>query len=91
MFKKSALQKMIETNQTLQISCIACAKGFYGADCDIKCPYPWFGQACQSVCVCSVGYCDHVNGCTQSLGSMIFHHVFSEYVISLFAVNQNIL
>lgn len=59
------------------MSCIACAKGFYGAECVIKCPYPAFGQACQSVCVCSVGYCDHVNGCTQSIGSMILHHVFS--------------
>lgn len=58
------------------MSCIACAKGFYGAECVIKCPYPAFGQACQSVCVCSVGYCDHVNGCTQSVGSMILHHVF---------------
>lgn len=58
------------------MSCIACAKGFYGAECDIKCPYPAFGQACQSVCVCSVGYCDHVNGCTQSFGSIILHHVF---------------
>lgn len=71
--------------------CIACAKGFPGTNCVIKCPYPAFGEACQSVCDCIVRDCDHVNGCTQFPGDTVLHHVFSYDVISLFAVYQNIL
>lgn len=55
------------------ISYIACDTGFYGTNCEIRCPYPYFGHRCGSQCVCKVTYCDYVKGCIQSLGGKIFY------------------
>ncbi|XP_052682257.1 uncharacterized protein LOC128162880 [Crassostrea angulata] len=46
--------------------CILCDSGFRGNNCDAKCPYPTYGEDCQSECNCNITYCDHVNGCTVS-------------------------
>lgn len=51
-------------------TCIACEIGFYGKNCEHKCPYPKYGRDCQSQCNCSVAKCDHVNGCEHSLVGM---------------------
>lgn len=55
----------------LNIIHLDCEIGFYGINCNIKCPYPTFGQGCQSVCNCNVTNCDYVNGCIQSSGGQI--------------------
>lgn len=57
----------------MNILCIACDKGFFGVNCDIKCRLPWYGQDCQSLCWCKPKYCDHVNGCMQSSIGTIFY------------------
>lgn len=46
---------------------LACEKGFHG-NCDMRCPFPFYGHTCQSLCNCNVTYCHHVNGCRQVLG-----------------------
>ncbi|XP_052681386.1 multiple epidermal growth factor-like domains protein 10 [Crassostrea angulata] len=51
-----------------QNKCIPCGKGFKEINCVSKCPYPMYGQGCQSVCSCNVTECDHVKGCIQSSG-----------------------
>lgn len=50
----------------MNILCIACDKGFFGVNCDIKCRLPLYGQDCQSLFWCKPNYCDLVNGCMQS-------------------------
>lgn len=44
---------------------------FLGKNCVTKCPYPTYGQDCQSKCYCNVTYCDHVSGCTETSGGKI--------------------
>lgn len=45
---------------------LACANGYTGLSCEIKCPFPSYGIGCQSECNCIDKACDHVKGCTQS-------------------------
>lgn len=52
---------------TFNIICIACDKGFLGVNCNTRCPYPMYGIQCQSECNCNTTFCDHVNGCPESL------------------------
>uniref|UniRef100_A0A8W8M4S3 Uncharacterized protein n=1 Tax=Magallana gigas TaxID=29159 RepID=A0A8W8M4S3_MAGGI len=47
-------------------NCIPCDRGFLGENCVTKCPYPTYGDSCQSECYCNVTYCDHVSGCTET-------------------------
>lgn len=46
--------------------CILCDRGFLGENCDTTCPYPTYGEYCQSECYCNVTSCDHVSGCTET-------------------------
>lgn len=75
----------------------ACGNGFEEINCDSKCPYPMYGQGCQSVCSCNVRKCNHVNGCNQSsagknsLPLNIFYIIylwtcFDMYFISLYNI-----
>lgn len=43
----------------------ACKKGYYGKNCDAKCPSLFFGLGCQSQCNCSDKDCDYISGCRQ--------------------------
>lgn len=63
----------------MNILCIACNKGYFGANCDIKCKLPWYGQNCQSLCWCKPQYCDHVNGCMQSSVGTNFDIIYMTY------------
>lgn len=45
--------------------CKACEYGFWGINCNFKCPYPMYGKKCQYWCFCDVHNCHHVNGCIQ--------------------------
>lgn len=51
----------------LSFFCIECDIGFYGLllKCK-KCPYPSFGEGCQSTCNCTKERCNHVAGCVLS-------------------------
>lgn len=64
----------VQIHKTMNIICLACDKGYYGPNCDFKCPFPVYGYDCQSVCDCNVTYCDHVNGCLQSSGDTIYYY-----------------
>lgn len=61
---------------------IVCDRGFRGEKCDIKCPYPTYGEDCQSECNCNVTYCDHVSGCTESSEGKI-HYKKEQYIVNL--------
>lgn len=50
---------------------IACAVGFKGHDCGIKCTFPTYGQDCQMICSCSQKDCDFVYGCRLSLKGIV--------------------
>lgn len=43
-----------------------CSIGFYGypQHC-LKCPFPSYGNDCQSICSCSNESCNHVTGCSS--------------------------
>lgn len=43
----------------------ACEQGYYGRNCDLKCPPLFFGLRCQWLCDCSEKDCDYINGCRQ--------------------------
>lgn len=57
----------LKTKSTLRIICLACDKGFFGVDCNAKCPYPMYGEKCRSFCACNSSNCHHVNGCIYSM------------------------
>ncbi|XP_048770012.2 cell death abnormality protein 1-like [Ostrea edulis] len=48
-------------------SCKRCSRGFYGPKCENYCPYPTYGQECQSLCNCIQQLCHPINGCKDSL------------------------
>ncbi|XP_078314325.1 uncharacterized protein LOC111102681 isoform X2 [Crassostrea virginica] len=43
-----------------------CKDGYYGKQCRLRCPRPYFGEGCVLKCNCSEEHCHHVHGC-QSL------------------------
>ncbi|XP_052681384.1 uncharacterized protein LOC128162258 [Crassostrea angulata] len=55
-------------------NCIPCDRGFLGENCVTKCPYPTYGEDCQSECNCNVSYCDHVSGCTETSEEQYLSH-----------------
>lgn len=67
-----AILTLLQIYMTMNIICIDCDKGYYGPNCDFKCPFPVYGYYCQSVCDCNVTYC--VNGCIQSSGGKISYY-----------------
>lgn len=55
---------------------------FSGENCVTKCPYPTYGEDCQSECNCNVSYCDHVSGCTETSEGKI-HNKWVQYIFEL--------
>lgn len=45
--------------------CKPCEAGQIGAQCEIVCPYPWYGKQCLSKCQCSEDRCDPAEGCIE--------------------------
>lgn len=50
-------------------TCIVCPDGWYSEDCRDRCPYPFYGHKCGSICDCSKETCDYVTGCYNSNSS----------------------
>lgn len=40
-----------------------CEAGTIGSQCEIVCPYPWYGKQCLSTCNCSEDQCNPAEGC----------------------------
>lgn len=49
-------------DQTIN-QCIPCLKGYFGANCEIECPFPYHGLKCVQECNCDIEDCHHENGC----------------------------
>ncbi|XP_052681416.1 multiple epidermal growth factor-like domains protein 10 [Crassostrea angulata] len=49
-------------NQTIR-QCIPCLSGYLSTNCEIQCPFPYFGRNCINKCNCGIEDCHHVNGC----------------------------
>lgn len=52
----------------MTVMLIACSAGYYGKNCNDKCPFPHFGLKCLLSCDCAVRNCNHVDGCNQLPG-----------------------
>lgn len=71
-----AILTFLQIYKTMNIISIVCDKGYFGINCDIKCPFHYYGYDCQYVCDCNVTYCDHVNGYIQSSeGKMSYYFI----------------
>lgn len=49
--------------------------GYRGPDCELRCPFPSYGEGCQMLCYCIGKMCDPVNGCNITSSGIL--HVFS--------------
>ncbi|XP_052681608.1 multiple epidermal growth factor-like domains protein 10 [Crassostrea angulata] len=59
--------------------CKPCENGFYGKDCNTKCPSNRYGKKCLSECNCTDNKkCHHVFGCTSSTEETIHKAVTTE-------------
>lgn len=65
-----------------QKECLPCAKGYTGLSCEIKCPFPSYGNGCQSKCNCISKDCDPTNGCGHlSRGDLMSSLLSLDYMI----------
>lgn len=51
---------------------IECAIGYYGADCEEPCLYPYYGENCNGECDCLHQYCNISVGCLRTFNSFEF-------------------
>lgn len=65
LFKKN-LGENVLNGEFYSISYLVCPDGSYNEDCRDKCPYPFYGHKCGSICDCSNETCNHVTGCNSS-------------------------
>ena len=56
---------------------LPCKDGYYGLNCRLHCPRPYFGEGCVLKCNCSEEHCHHVHGCQSFQGTQ---DMFNEYV-----------
>lgn len=70
---------------------IACAVGFKGHDCGIKCTFPTYGQDCQMICFCSKKDCDFVTECRRSLKGIVLGKHIVIYEFFFFKCNAFII
>lgn len=47
---------------------LACKHGYFGINCETRCPFPYYGFKCRLVCNCMDTDCDHISGCRTVLG-----------------------
>lgn len=53
-------------------------------DCDVKCPFPSYGNECQLRCTCEETDCDFVNGCRRSLNGNFLRKKIINYNLIIF-------
>eukprot|EP00105_Crassostrea_gigas_P040632 XP_019924780.1 PREDICTED: scavenger receptor class F member 1-like [Crassostrea gigas] len=51
-------------------NCVPCEVGYYGLNCEDKCPSPYYGHNCKSKCNCTEKNCHHVYGCELYQGDI---------------------
>lgn len=68
---------------------LECEAGKIGPQCEIVCPYPWYGKQCLSKCLCSENHCDPVDGCI-GLGIILRSSNYSSIIILSFFTKFNI-
>lgn len=44
---------------------LECTIGYFAKNCELRCPYPSYGEECQAICTCPKVTCDFVYGCTK--------------------------
>ncbi|XP_048768527.2 scavenger receptor class F member 2-like isoform X2 [Ostrea edulis] len=49
--------------------CVKCDVGYWGSNCEIRCPFPTYGDACQQLCDCEERRCNSVSGCMIIIGT----------------------
>ncbi|XP_056015942.1 multiple epidermal growth factor-like domains protein 10 isoform X4 [Ostrea edulis] len=42
--------------------CVKCDVGYWGSNCEIRCPFPTYGDACQQLCDCEERRCNSAHG-----------------------------
>lgn len=47
---------------------LACKHGYFGINCETRCPFPYYGFKCRLVCNCMDTDCDHISGCGTASG-----------------------
>lgn len=47
---------------------LACEHGYFGINCETRCPFPYYGFKCRLVCNCMDTDCDHISGCGTASG-----------------------
>lgn len=42
---------------------LGCTQGYFGLNCTLQCPYPYYGDRCRRRCECDKDSCDVSTGC----------------------------
>lgn len=69
----------------------ACKVGYYGLNCEDKCPSPYFGQRCKSECNCTENSCHHVYGCELSQEGMSYYSFQFVLYILIYSLMHRLL
>ncbi|XP_078314339.1 uncharacterized protein LOC144619637 isoform X2 [Crassostrea virginica] len=70
-----------------------CKDGYYGLQCRLRCPFPYFGEGCVPKCNCSEEHCHHVHGCqsaqvTQGDTTLSLSYEYTPLVVDLTTSTQ---
>lgn len=61
----------LKKNQNIIIFNLACAVGYTGNNCDIKCTFPSYSHDFQEACVCNKENCYFISSFSLSLDGVI--------------------
>ena len=57
-----------------------CKDEYYGLNCRLRCPFPYFGESCVLACNCSKKLCHHARACKTAQGTCNVR--FTKYILS---------
>nr|XP_022333971.1 uncharacterized protein LOC111130957 [Crassostrea virginica] len=71
-------------------TCKPCKIGYFGPNCETKCPYPKYGRKCvDGNCNCSENQCDFAVGCTKDMPDTSSTPTSSMHLSSEKSLSQN--